>query len=82
MLLFTLKQYTTKTDNEERVDYINEIDQVRTKCYELCNTSRLVGHICSLVAANQNCKALFTNENIYSTHKLPKVVQKVIIKNR
>ncbi|CAC5382428.1 unnamed protein product [Mytilus coruscus] len=78
ILLFLLTLNIKIAHNEEptlpeHVTYIDEIKHVRKICGELCNTSRtgIPGKFFNKINATVNCKALFENEYIDSTHGFP-----------
>ncbi|CAC5364303.1 unnamed protein product [Mytilus coruscus] len=87
LFLFTLKTaHNEKPTLPEIVTYIDEINHVRKICGELCNTSR-VGHpdkFFHKINATVNCKALFENEYVDSTHGFqlaPRNIPKVFVQD-
>lgn len=78
ILLFLLTLNIKIAHNEEPtlpelVTYIDKIKHVRKICGELCYTSRtgLPGKFFNRINATVNCKVLFENEYVDSTHGFP-----------
>ncbi|XP_052070551.1 uncharacterized protein LOC127709189 [Mytilus californianus] len=72
MISMTKRKWVGNNENLKfsKRTYIDEINNVRNICGDLCNTSR-VGHpgiFFDRITANINCKALFSNAYVDSTH--------------